>query len=232
MDDKLFQDSFSWMTFKFKSVRVFDDIINPGFYSLKTEVAIKPGCSEQDLSIALEKIHFWFEHIMSSSIMFAQDNTYAARIVLDDEGRVIGGNYPMVFPEDPTEDLMAIVFLSKLNALGGGKIMFISVELSSDTRENLTCGFAGDPDDYLPTIDEWVGERHYHTVPWWGRNDGSTFDMNPGPEADLSANPCFGFDMTVIEKQILKEESDAAIIIRPEFKPRVIHGGNHEDKDR
>lgn len=226
-----FQDSFSWMTFKFKSVRVIEDIINPGFYSLKTEVAIKPGCDEQDLSIALEKIHFWFDHIMNSAIMFSQDNAYAARIVLDDEGRMIGGNYPMVFPEEPTEDLMAIVFLSKLNALGGGKIMFMSVELSSDTRENLTCGFAGDPEDYLPTMDEWIGERKYHSVPWWGRNDGSTFDMNPAPDADLTSNPCFGFDMSMIEKQILKEQSDAAIIIRPEFKPRVIHGGNHDNKD-
>jgi hypothetical protein len=225
IDDDLLPDAFSWMTFKFKSLRVIDNVLSSHMHSLKTEVHVKQSCTEQQLSVALEKIHFWFDHIVSSAIMFNRDNGFALDMMFDDEGRQKTGNFPMVMPEDPSEDFLAVIFQSKLNALGGGQVMFSFVEISSDTRENLSCGFAGHAEMYLPSMVEWIGERAFHAQPWWARNDGSTFDVIPGENADLSKPPQFGYDISFIEKQFLKENSEAAIIIKPEFKPRVISGG-------
>lgn len=224
-DEDFLTDAFTWMNFKFKTVRIVDNIITAHVNKLKAEVMVKENCSEQELSIALEKIHFWFENIVSTSIMFCRDNEFALDMMFDDNGKQRTGNFPMVFPDDPTDDHIAMVFQAKLNALGNECILFGPIEMSSDTRENLTCCFAGHGEFYLPTMAEWVGDRSYHDKPWWSRNDGSTLDMIPSPDADVTKPPHFGYDMSFIEKQFLKEQSEAAIIIRPEFNPRVISGG-------
>jgi hypothetical protein len=56
-------------------------------------------------------------------------------------------------------------------------------------------------------------------------------DMIPTEEADLANPPHIGYDLSFIEKQFLKEGTEAAIIIRPEFKPRVISGGLDDNND-
>lgn len=231
-DDDDMPDAFSWMSFKFKTLRVIDNVLAAQMNTLKAEVHVKESCQEQDLSIALEKIHFFFDHIVSSAIMFSRDNEFALDMMFDDTGRQRTGNFPMILPEDPTEDFLALVFQSKLNALGGGKVWFSFVELSADTRENLTCGFAGHAHMYLPEMSQWVGPRAYHEAPWWERNDGSTFDIIPGEDADLTKPPQFGYDISFIEKQFLKSNAEQAIIVRPEFKPRIISGGlDNNDND-
>jgi hypothetical protein len=230
-DDDFFTDAFTWMTFKFKTVRIIDNIITAHVNKLKTEVMVKEDCSEQELSIALEKIHFWFDNIVSTSLIFCRDNEFALDMMFDENGKQRTGNFPMVLADDPTDDHLAMVFQSKLNALGDGSLMFSMIEMSSDNRENLTCAFVGHGEMCLPTMEEWVGDRSFHNVPWWARNDGSTLDIIPGPNADLTNPPSFGYDLGFIEKQFLKEQSDAAIIIRPEFKPRVISGGLDDNND-
>lgn len=230
-DDDFFSDSFTWMTFKFKTVRIVDNIITAHVNTLKAEVMINESTTEQELNVALEKIHFWFDNIVSTAIMFCRDNEFAIDMMFDDDGKQRTGNFPMVLPDDPTDDHIAMVFQSKMNALGGNSVMFGLIEVTSDSRENLTCAFAGHGEMYLPTMLEWVGARTYHDKPWWSRNDGSTLDMIPTDTADLSNPPHIGYDMSFIEKQFLKEGTEAAIIIRPEFKPRVISGGLDDNND-
>lgn len=230
-DDDFFSDSFTWMTFKFKTVRIVDNIITAHVNTLKAEVMINESTTEQELNVALEKIHFWFDNIVSTAIMFCRDNEFALDMMIDDDGKQRTGNFPMVFPDDPTDDHIAMVFQSKMNALGGNSVMFGLIEVTSDSRENLTCAFAGHGEMYLPTMLEWAGPRTYHDKPWWSRNDGSTLDMIPTEHADLANPPHIGYDMSFIEKQFLKEGTEAAIIIRPEFKPRVISGGLDDNND-
>jgi hypothetical protein len=68
-DDDFFSDSFTWMTFKFKTIRIVDNIITAHVNTLKAEVMINEGTNEQALNVALEKIHFWFDNIVSTEIM-------------------------------------------------------------------------------------------------------------------------------------------------------------------
>jgi hypothetical protein len=229
-DDDMIQDAFTLMTFRFKTLRVIDNVLIAYSNSLKTEVHVSETCTETELAISLEKIHFWYDRIVSSAIIFDRTNDFALNMMFDENGRQICGNMPMACPEPPNDDLLAMIFQSKMNALSSDNIAFTTVELTSDSRENMTSIFAGYASLYLPMMSEWVGERSFHEVPWWQRDDGETIDMIPGPEADLANPPKFGYDMSFIEKRFLQKDNDTAIIIKPDFKPRVISGGLDNDK--
>ena len=229
-DDFDFPESFTAISFKFKTIRIVDNIITSFVNTLKAEVYIDEEASDIDISIALEKIHFWFDFIISGGIMFKRDNLFALSMMFDEHGIAKTGNIPIVLPDDPNDDHLAAMLHCKLNALGGGTVNFGSLEITSDTRENLSLTFAGMGEIMMPTMEEWIGVRAYDDQPWWCRNDGSTLDVIPMDDADLTDPPDVGVDMSFIEERFHKKVSDAAVIIRPEFKPQIITGGKDDDK--
>lgn len=230
-DDIEFPESFSSISFKFKTIRIVDNVITAFHNEIRSEVYIDEDADDRDISMALEKIHFWFDYIVSNGVMFARDNDFALSVMFDPEGMARSGNIPIVCPDDPTDDHIIAIMHAKLNALGNGVINFGGLEIHSDTRENLIVTFTGYGELILPDMEEWIGERHFHSVPWWCRGDGSTLDVVPLEESDLTKPPTTGVDMSFIEDRFRRSDSDAAIIIRPEFKPEIIRGGK-DDKPK
>lgn len=230
-DDADFPESFSSISFKFKTIRIVDNVVTAFVNKVRSEVYIDEDADDQDVTIALEKIHFWFDHIVSNGIMFDRENPFALNVMFDENGAPRSGNIPIVLPMDPTDDHLAAIMHSKLNALGGGVVNFGTIEIHSDTRENLIVTFTGYGEVALPTMEEWIGERAFHEVPWWCRGDGSTLDAIPQDDSDLENPPVTGVDMTFIEERFRRSGNDAAIIIRPEFKPEIISGGK-DDKPK
>lgn len=230
-DDEDFTESFSSISFKFKTVRIVNNVITSFVNTVRAEVYIDEEAHDQDVSIALEKIHFWFDHIVSNGVMFYRENAFALNVMFDENGVAQSGNIPIVLPDDPTDDHLAAIMHSKLNALGNGVVNFGTIEIHSDTRENLIVTFTGYGEVALPGMDEWIGDRSFHDVPWWGRCDGSTLDAIPQEDSDLKKPPVTGIDMTFIEERFRRTGSPAAIIIRPEFKPEIISGGK-DDKPK
>jgi hypothetical protein len=222
----------TWVHFKFKTIRIVDNTFTSHVNRLKAEIVMDEEATETDVNITLEKIHFWFDQILSNSILFNRENEYALSIMFDDTGAQFTENFPMLFPCEPSDDNLARVLHSKINAFGADKVAFGMIELTSDNRERLTCTFTGYGEWELPDMNAWVGERAYYDKPWWARNDGSTLDVIPGPEADLTAIPKVGFDISFIEERFKRSGEDVAIIVRPQFKPEVISGGKHDDKPK
>lgn len=232
MDDDeeldLFGEYNTQVTFKFRSIRIIDHIMVSNASTVKVEMFLSDEVTEEDVSSCLEKIHFWFDNIMSNSVLFCRDNAAALDLLFDDRGVSRMRNFPMEMPEEPSDDFLIIILHSKMNALAGDQITFGVIELQSDTRELLTYTFTGYGELCLPEMSEWVGDRAYHQVPWWARNDGSTLDIIPDDNDDLKDIKFVGVDLSFIDARFRKNTNP--IIIRPDkFKPRVIDGGKNDD---
>lgn len=227
-DDAEFPESFTSISFKFKTIRIVNNVITSFVNTLRAEVYIDPEASQRDISMSLEKIHFWFDYIVSNSVMFCRENEFALDIMFDDEGNTRMGNVPIVLPDEPDDDLLTAVLHCKLNALGNGIVNFGTLELTSDTRENLQITFTGYGEMLLPPMEEWIGDRGYHAQPWWARNDGSTLDVIPPEDADLTKPPVIGVDLNFIEERYKASEVATPIVLRPAFKPEVITGGKDD----
>jgi len=232
VNDDILGESYTWVNFKFKTIRIVGNTITSHNSSIKAEMLVDDDASDQDVMIALEKIHFWFDQIVPLSVLFCRDNEFAFNVMFGADGTLQSANFPMAIPEEPTDDYLALVFHSKLNALAGDSLAFGMIEIQSDTREQLTCTFTGYGELFLPDMDEWVGERAFHSKPWWARNDGSTLDIVPPEDADLKHPPLVGVDLSFIEQRFRQPESGTAIVIRPEkFKPEVIIGGKDKPEN-
>lgn len=225
MDEEDIIESYTWVTFKFKTIRVLDNIITAHNNVLKVEIGIEADTTETDVNIVLEKIHFWFETIVSNSVIFSRDNEFALGMMFDENGNARTQNIPMIVPGEPTDDFLVMIFQAKLAAFGAGVMGFGTVEMTSDTRENLTTVFVGEGEEYLPSMEEWIGEHSYFEYPWWARDDGTTLDVIPPEDADLADPPFIGIDMSFIEARYKKNEQEGPMIIKPEFRPTVISGG-------
>lgn len=221
-------DNYTWVNFKFKSIRIVDNVVTSHVSTIKAELLMSEETTDVDVNVVFEKIHFWFDSILPHSIMFCRENTSALNMLFDENGLPRTENFPMVLPEEPTDDFLAVVLHSKMNALAGATMAFGMIEIQSDTREKLTCTYTGYGEMSLPTMYEWVGERAFHEKPWWARNDGSTLDVIPGEDADLTKAPNIGIDLSFIESKFRRDVADQAIIIRPQFKPEIISGGKDE----
>ncbi len=231
MEDEDFDEEncFTWVNFKFKTIRIVDNVFTSHVNKLKVEVSMNEDASELDIKTVLDKVHFWFDNIVSNGIIFERENEFALALMFTPEGISRTENIAIVTPDIPSDDNLIRIFHSKLNAFGGEHVLFGMMEMQSDTLEQLTVTYTGYGEFELPPMDEWVGTRAYYDRPWWGRDDGATLDVIPSEDADLSKPPNIGVDMSFIEKRYKKTEETAAIIVRPQFKPEVISGGKDDN---
>lgn len=219
---------------EFKAIRVIGSRMIPTTWKLRTEVLYDDEHEDDDAylfntKIALAKIKFWFDNFIDGSVLMDRGNDWAQRAFLSEEGQQSVENHIVLFPDEPTDQLLAEVFQSKMNALGGNFLTFGLVELNSDDLSGLTFIFTGVGEFNLPEIEEWVGERSYFTKPWWSRDDASTIDVIPDDKADLFQIPSFAQSLDFIADAMRPAKSMSAQIIRPEFRPSVIQGGRKDD---
>jgi hypothetical protein len=219
---------------EFKAVRVIGARLIPTTWKLRTEVLYDEEHEDDDsyllnTKVALAKIKFWFDNFIDGSVLMGRDNEWAQRAFLSEEGQKSVENHIALLPDEPTDQLLAEVFQSKMNALAGNFLTFGLVELNSDDLSGLTFIFTGVGEFNLPEVEEWVGERSYFSKPWWSRDDASTIDVIPDDDADLNRLPTFAYSLDFIADAVRPSKDMSAQIIRPEFRPSVIQGGKKDD---
>jgi len=212
-----------------KTLRIMDNEISPCNFKLKCEIinasdANIPGI---DIKFTLMKIRFFFEEIISNGIIWSVDNEWANDVFFNDDGVCTLGNIPVITPYDPTDDHLAILFQSKMNAFAATGMEFNFVELEP-TDNDVSFLFVGDAEEVLPTVEEWLGERRYFDKSWWSRDDYSSLDIIPDDDADLNDKPDYSLDF--LKEHLMPKEIKNAKIIKPEFKPQIIKGGLDDDE--
>lgn len=221
IDDEDDEALFISFTLETRIARILGNTVVPSRLTIRTDVNPNEDMSEAELSLAMSKIRFWFDNIVAKTVAFAFDNDAAMAMLIDEEGKNRTNNVLMITPGEPTDDLLATLFQSKVTALSGFKIEFSLMEVKSDNPMGLTFMFVGDGRKMLPSMDEWIGKRTYFKEPWWNRDDASTLDVIPPPGADTTKKPAWAFSLDTINNPRAAETP----VIRPSFKPTIIDGG-------
>ena len=180
--------------------------------------------------LGLTKIKFWIENLVSGSIVFCRNNKWARRAFLTKSGHIAVNNHIMILPNDPTDSLIAQTLHSKFNALSDGFIIFETVHIESNNDPNdISYFFYGDGKSSLPAMKDWMGLPHWFKNPWWARNDASTIDVICPENADMAEPPKFAYSLDFLGDIINPPVYEDSKIVRGEFRPKVIKGGNDDD---
>jgi hypothetical protein len=204
-------------------VRIIDKMFIPCTLRLKAELFINPDSDPEQTDLALTKIKYWFEHIVSRCIIFDHLNSFAINALIKD-GKSLTTNILMVTPRNPNDQHLAELFQCKLAALSAGHLGIGMVEITSDNVMGLTFTFIGSGFESLPTIEQWVGKIRYFDDPWWARDDSSTLDIQPNEDADLTIKPAFAQNLdflgNIMNPSNIPQDSK---IIKTTFKPKIIN---------
>lgn len=204
-------------------IRIMDDLLIPTRLSIRADISPSDEASSAEITTALLKIQLWLEHVVPRCVAFSADNEAALDMFFDGVGGMRSSNQMMLTPGSPSDDVLATLFLAKMQALAGEDIEFSMCRIESDNAAGLNFTFVGDPYEILPEMKDWLGVRNYFAVPWWGRDDATTFDVVPPADADLTVKPEWA--LPVIPAYF----ATAPAIVRPGFKPIVIDGGKKPD---
>jgi hypothetical protein len=231
MDDEDFiTEIFTHFVFSIKIVRVIENILVPSTIQFKMEF-IPMDVDDEEVNFVFTKMRYWLEHVVSESVVFSHENSAAIQMFIDENGGTTRvGNVIVLTPEEPDDQHLAAIFQAKLQALAGMSMTFGPVEVKSDNQLGLQFTFVGESSAVLPSILDWVGPRSFFDKPWWDRDDGSTLDVLPADDADLSVKPAWAFSFDFLSQQKKKSVTNGKIV-RPEFRPTVIDGGKSKTKD-
>lgn len=154
----------------------------------------------------------WLETVVDGCLAF---NTSAA-VPLTTIEKI--DNHIMFCPEEPYDYLISLLMHAKLNAIGGDVVEITRLQVLSDMGDGFGNWIEGDSSEMLPTLVEWLGDRHYYDKPWWDRSDGGMMDMWAGPDDDITIKP----DILINLGSDSDDDAEPAEIIKPNFNLTVI----------
>lgn len=216
-------------THRVNLIRFRNDLIVPSRLKIRAEVFASETAQEIDFDITFAKIKFWFETVVSKSVVFSRSNGTAMDMLLNEAGQPRLINHLMVTPYEPTDEHLAVLFQSKMSALSNGTVEFGGIRVEVE-EAGLVFTYIGDWRDDLPSMSDWFDVKpYYFEEPWWQRNDASTLDVI-APDADLTKLPSWAYKMDFIENAIRprsnpKPTAAEDVVIRGAFRPKVIDGG-------
>jgi hypothetical protein len=218
---------------EFQATRVIGHRLSPTKIKVKVDVSTLDDDSDDystKMEIALAKIEHWFNKVVSDSVIFDGNNDWAVDSFIEgDQPRT--SNMVILTPEPPTDALLCELLLCKIKALAGGTFEFHSAEVESTDSRGLSFMFVGgSPGESFPSNEEWLTERNYFSKPWWHRDDASTLDVLPDEEDDINTPPQWAYSLGFIAEELAAPSSSipSNVVVRPEFRPKVIDGGKQE----
>ena len=168
---------------------------------------------------AFLKIKFFIEQLMHQSIL---THPTAKVDMANIENKII------MLPHPPSNDVIAMVLHSKLNAIVSDYIEVITVKVGSKAVDPVISYTHGD-NIYpaLPPLSEWVKtDDYYYDEPWWSRNSTDTQDYEDSKKSDLTSVPDSDTILDDLEKAILGElkleEEGGEVVEISDWKPEII----------
>ncbi len=206
--------------FDFSICRLVDTVLLPSTIRVKAEISIM---DENIVDLALRKINYWLDEYVNGAIAVPASDL-ALSLVLNDKSSPRLQNHLIITPDNPTDEHLCLLLQAKLQALGAGAFAVGMIEITSDNADGLTFTYLGNSEELLPTMEEWVPGPTWFSVPWWLRDDSSTFDTMAPAGTDLSVMPPWATDLSFLAREFVPRE---AIVLKGNFVPRII-----EDTDK
>jgi hypothetical protein len=226
MDDDFTLPNHLFISLKkqFQATRVVDRQITPVTIDIKVDLSVD-GQDDDDYgerqAIALDKITYFVENILNESVMISGENQWAMESFIDGQD-VVTNNSLVVCPEDPEDAMLGELILSKFKALSQNAFQFHSIEIQASDGRGMSFTFIGStPGEEFPVLDS----ENWFSKPWWNRDDASAMDLTPPTGWDRNKPPRWAFSLAFLAERTQVEKEDHEVVVRPEFRPRIIQGG-------
>lgn len=179
----------SRMTFdvELSGIRIFDNILIPAPVNLEFEfiplMAHKNDFKNKVLQdMAFDKINFWVNEICHGSVYVSSQNEWGV------EAASQMGNNIILTPDDPMDDLLAILFHAKISAICSDMFLIKGIKLDGFPNSRVKYTFVLNEEGYpLPNMEEFIGIKSMSPC-WWNRDDPTTFDL-PADLIKAADNP-------------------------------------------
>jgi len=214
------EDLFITFNYEAEGIKVINSHFIPTTWTFNSEILMPTeNFDKGKFQYAFEKCLFWLDNFFSDSIFFGKENTWAYNAFLLN-GFPIGNNV-VITPDDPDDHLIAMLVQSKINAIADGGFILANMDVKASPGENMAFHYIGNAFNSLPDITTWVDKKYPHKLPWWGRNDTSTYDIIYDIDK-IDEWPDFksGFDLIDQQFESLLEKQSAKII-KKNFKPTL-----------
>jgi hypothetical protein len=213
---------------EFKATRVIGHRLSPTTVKIKTDISTLGDESDdyaERMEVALAKMSYFVDKVLNECILLHVENSWGMPCFLDDESPSTT-NMVMLCPEEPTDAVLCELILCKFKALTQGAFEFMSIEIESTDARGMSFLFVGGtPGDSFPSNEEWLTDRNYFSKPWWHRADASTLDVVPDDDVDLNEPPMWAYSLGFIAEQMATPQERNNVVVRAEFRPKVIEGG-------
>ena len=204
-------------------VRFIGNGLIPTKLNIKAEIIPTEETEDSDFDVAFTKIKFWFDTIVNHAVAYCIGNEMAFNMMIKD-GHPQLANHLIITPNEPSDEHLAALFQSKMQALSSNKFTFGQIKIESKSFNGLVFTYIGSWEDDLPEMKDWFSTTpYYFETPWWTRDDISTIDMIIG-EYDAENTPMWATKLDFIEQTILSENPSTQNIVKGTFKPKIIDG--------
>lgn len=222
-----------FMTFvtNFKLIRMINSTLIASHIDISATIERNENFGDYDVELAITKTRYWLEHIVSKTVAFSKHNDTAIDMFTDQETQATRlGNLFLIAPDEPHDEILAALIQSKMQAFSRGSFNVDVISIESDNLNGLSFTLTGDHASFLPqTMEEWLGAPSLFDVPWWMRDDRSTLDVYMS-EGETNKTPSWSASLDFLDKRT-RSLDETVSVVRPEFKPTIIKGGNDDDKD-
>lgn len=170
--------SYSIIDFNFSAIRIIDKDLIP--VEFKLSVSFMPSQKKrvsyttmiETAEKAYQRINYWVENHLVDVIIVHSENSTGLSIA------ATSNNLMMISPYEPYDETVAELFHSKLSSLSNGDLLIGEIRLSSSDNNSTAVYECTDKLYRLPTkVSEYLKAPTYHSVPWWARNDGYSFEF-------------------------------------------------------
>jgi hypothetical protein len=210
---------------RFRLIRILENRLFASDCEIESNILVNPLSDHQEIHIHLSAMKLWLDEFVDGCIAFTPDSDVNTNWTDSVENTV------MLTPTEPKDHIILALIHAKLCTIGANSVKILKTHFFADTGHGFSSSLSGPADEWLPSMSEWIGPRHFHSEPWWFRSDCSTIDLQPNPNDDLSNIPDLGgslVDMIKANFNVDEFNDDSnnktkmADIIKPTFKPRLV----------
>jgi len=214
---------------RFRLHRLISDRLLASDCEIECQITVLPGFDSQEIHTRFAAMKLWLEDFVDNSIAYNPDSE------IDINWISSLYNTAIMTPGEPMDHILAALIHAKLNAIGVGVVEISRTHFLCDTSHGFSNAISGSTAEWLPVMSEWIGERHFHKLPWWHRGDATTIDLQPREGDDLDNIPDLGGllvdmvrlddhpdDDTNTDSKSNSSEAKNAEIIKLRTKPKLV----------
>jgi hypothetical protein len=139
-------------SFDFQAGVYFGDEFYMNTYELDMQFNVETD-SIREQNVALERIKYFLDESLESAIMCSENDKVAIDKFVNADMKVC------TLPEEPFDQIVGIMLMSKLNAIAEGRLVITDITIGSRMSDGVSC---------LHSIDENMGP--FETKGWWKDN--------------------------------------------------------------